>query len=126
MRDGETAGQNFALERPVMSIGRGPECDIAINDTSISRHHAQVLRQSNGHYVQDLASRNGSKVNDEPLLAPRLLQSGDIVCLGTVRLKYILDTAVPPTSIPVTPLQAARQINSGPTPLRLPSRPKNA
>src|SRR6266568_4072590 len=126
--DGEMAGQSFVLERPVMSIGRGSECDIAINDASISRRHAQILRQSNGHYAQDLASRNGSKVNDEPLLAPKLLQPGDIICLGSVRLEYTLslqDTAATLTSIPETPLQTARPINSGPAPLRLPSRPKN-
>jgi len=126
--DGEMAGQSFVLEHPVMSIGRGSECDIAINDASISRRHAQILRQSNGHYAQDLASRNGSKVNDEPLLAPKLLQPGDIICLGSVRLEYTLslqDTAATLTSIPETPLQTARPINSGPAPLRLPSRPKN-
>jgi pSer/pThr/pTyr-binding forkhead associated (FHA) protein len=128
IRDGEMAGQSFVLDRPIISIGRGSECDIAINDDSISRRHAQILRQINGHYVQDLASRNGSKVNNEPLFVPRLLQPGDIVCLGNVQLEYIPSSQAAsalPISKPVTPLQTARPINSGPAPLRLPSRPKN-
>ena len=128
VRDGEIAGQSFVLDHPVISIGRGFECDITINDASISRLHAQILRQSNGHYVQDLASRNGSAVNNEPLLAPRLLQPGDIVYFGSVALEYFSswqDASAVPTSTPATPLQAARPIQSGPTPLRLPSRPKN-
>jgi pSer/pThr/pTyr-binding forkhead associated (FHA) protein len=128
VRDGEIAGKSFVLDRPVISIGRGFECDITINDASISRLHAQILRQSNGHYVQDLASRNGSAVNNEPLLAPRLLQSGDIVCFGSVELEYFSswqDTSAVPTSTPATPLQTARPIQSGPTSLRLPGRPKN-
>lgn len=128
IRDGEMAGQSFMLDRPVITIGRGSECDVAINDASISRRHAQVLRQANGHYVQDLASRNGSKVNNDPLLAPRLLQYGDIVCLGNVRLEYIpslQEDAGLPISSPTTPLPPARSINSNPAPLHLPSRPKN-
>jgi hypothetical protein len=129
IRDGEIAGQSFVLDRPVISIGRGSECEIVINDASISRNHAQILRQANGHYVQDLASRNGSKVNNEPLLTPRLLQPGDIVCFGSIQLEYfpsLQDASALPTSKPVTQLETARPINSGPVPLRLPSRPKNA
>jgi pSer/pThr/pTyr-binding forkhead associated (FHA) protein len=125
IRDGERAGQSFALDRPVITIGRGSESDVVINDVSISRLHAQVLRQANGNYVQDLASRNGTKVNDEPLNEPRLLQHGDIVCLGSVRLEYAsvqvgLNTPVPE---PITPPSFARSMR-GPVPLRLPSRPR--
>jgi len=126
--DGEMGGQSFMLDRPVLTIGRGSECDVAINDASISRRHAQVSRQANGHYVQDLASRNGSKVNNDPLLAPKLLQHGDIVCLGSVRLEYILslqEDAGIPLSSPTIPPLLVRSNNNSPAPLRLPSRPKN-
>ncbi|GAC1350262.1 MAG: hypothetical protein NVSMB27_31100 [Ktedonobacteraceae bacterium] len=129
LRDGEMAGQSFVLDRPVITIGRGSECDVAINDASISRRHAQVLRQANGNYVQDLASRNGTKVNDQPLLTPRLLQVGDIVCLGNVRLEYALTSLQedPNTPMPIslTPASFVRPIQSGPVKLNLPSRPKN-
>jgi pSer/pThr/pTyr-binding forkhead associated (FHA) protein len=129
IQDGEMAGQRFTLERQVITIGRGFECDLVINDVSISRRHAQVSRQANGHYVQDLASRNGSKVNNDPLLAPRLLQPGDIVCLGSVVLEYsrpaLQEAASIPTSLPATLLPQASPFTSGPIPLRLPSRPKN-
>ncbi len=123
IRSGEMAGKGFLLDRPVLTIGRGVESDVVINEASISRLHAQVLRQANGDYVQDLASRNGTKVNDEPLQAPRLLQQGDIVCLGEVRMEYTsVSTAL---TFPLTPLPLpprARTI-SGPVPLRLPSKP---
>ncbi|HAT46853.1 MAG TPA: hypothetical protein DDW33_06680 [Ktedonobacter sp.] len=129
IQNGEMAGQRFTLERQVITIGRGFECDLVINDVSISRRHAQVSRQANGHYVQDLASRNGSKVNNDPLLAPRLLQPGDIVCLGSVVLEYsrpaLQEAASIPTSLPATLLPQASPFTSGPIPLRLPSRPKN-
>src|SRR5437016_14415339 len=125
--DGEMGGQSFMLDRPVITIGRGFECDVAINDASISRRHAQVSRQANGHYVQDLASRNGSKVNNDPLLATKLLQHGDIVCLGSVRLEYMLslqdDAGIPLSSPTIRPLLLASDHNS-PAPFTVPSSPK--
>ena len=144
VRDGEAAGQGFLLDRPVITLGRGSECDVVINDVSISRRHAQVLRQANGYFVQDLESRNGTTVNGEPLQEPRLLLVGDIVCVGNIRLECIAymeqigeqqaqtiqnvpplpsdpDTPMPQSVIPTS---STRPINSGPMPLRLPSRPK--
>jgi pSer/pThr/pTyr-binding forkhead associated (FHA) protein len=121
--NGEQEGKSFLLDRPVLTIGRGSESDIVINDASISRRHAQFLQQNNGDYVQDLASRNGTKVNDEPLNAPRLLQKGDTICLGSVCLQYtfVPEARTTPLSLPAPPL--SRPI-SGPVPLRLPSKPK--
>ena len=80
--DGELVGQRFVLEHPVTTVGRGNESDIVINDASISRQHAQFLRQADRVYVQDLTSRNGTRVNDEPLLSPHLLKPGDIISIG--------------------------------------------
>ena len=122
--NGEMAGRGFLLDRPVLTIGRGVESDVIINEASISRLHAQVLRQANGDYVQDLASRNGTKVNDELLQAPRLLRQGDIVCLGEVRMEYTSVSTALTTSLQPLPLPARARSISGPVPLRLPSKPK--
>ena len=126
IRNGPLIGQSFLLDRPVISIGRGIECDIVINDISISRCHVQVLRQANGNFVQDLDSRNGTTVNDEPLLAPRLLEPGDIVCFGNIQLEYVPIQTARTTPIPmiITP-QPSPRLLSGPMPLRLPSKPRN-
>ncbi|HLJ32950.1 MAG TPA: FHA domain-containing protein [Ktedonobacteraceae bacterium] len=125
IRNGPLAGQSFLLDRPVISIGRGIECDIVINDISISRCHAQVLRQTNGNFVQDLASRNGTSVNDKPLLAPHPLEPGDIVCFGNVQLEYTPIQTARTTPLPmiITP-QPSPRLLSGPVPLRLPSKPR--
>jgi pSer/pThr/pTyr-binding forkhead associated (FHA) protein len=122
--NGEMAGKNFLLDRPLLTIGRGFESDVIINDTSISRRHAQIVRQVNGDYVQDLASRNGTKVNDELLEAPRLLQQGDIVCLGNIRLEYTLVPEAQTSPLPPLPVSSLSRPISGPVPLRLPSKPK--
>ena len=126
IRDGALTGQSFLLDRPAITIGRGIESDIVIDHISISRRHALVSRQANGNFVQDLASRNGSAVNDEPLLAPRLLQPGDVVCLGSIRLEYVPVQAARTTPLPmiITPQPSAPRLLNGPTPLRLPTRPR--
>ena len=122
--NGEMAGKNFLVDRPLLTIGRGLESDIVINDTSISRRHAQILRQANGDYVQDLASRNGTKVNDEQLNAPRLLQPGDRVCLGNICLEYTLIEEARTGPLPPLPIAPLSRPISGPVPLRLPTKPK--
>ena len=122
IRDGERAGESFVLDRPVLTIGRDSESDIVINDTSISRRHVEILCRSNGIYVQDLASRNGTRVNDEPLHELHLLEPGDIIYVGSIRLEYTLvePQRTTPLPISITPPPFV----SGPLPLRLPSKPQ--
>jgi pSer/pThr/pTyr-binding forkhead associated (FHA) protein len=122
--NGELEGKSFLLEQPVVTIGRGSESDIVINDASISRRHAQILQQVNGDYVQDLASRNGTKVNDELLHAPCLLQKGDTICLGSICLEYTFVPEARTTPLPPLPGPPLSRPISGPVPLRLPSKPK--
>lgn len=122
--NGELEGKSFLLDRAVLTVGRGSESDIVIHDASISRKHAQFLQQANGDYVQDLASRNGTKVNDEPLDAPRLLQKGDIICLGTIYLEYTFVPEARTTPLPPLPTSPLARPASGPVPLRLPSKPQ--
>jgi len=126
IRDGDMTGQSFLLDRAVVSVGRSQECDVVINDASISRCHVQFLRQLDGDYVQDLGSRNGTQVNYELLRTPKLLQAGDVVSVGNIRLEY---TPVPgahtvPVPRTVTPYPSTSLI-TGPTPLRLPSKQKH-
>lgn len=126
IRDGEMVGKTFLLDRPILTIGRGSESDIVINDVSISRRHVQILRQGTGDFVQDLGSRNGTTLNGEPLYYPRPLHPGDIICLGNIRLEYMAVQAAQTAPVPLilnTP-PTSRPI-SGPMPLRLPSKPKN-
>jgi len=121
IRDGEMAGQHLRLECAIVSVGRDPECDFIITDISISRKHAQFLHQLDGDYVQDLGSRNGTRVNEEPLQQPKLLQTGDVVMLGNVHLEYSLVVPVPVKHAD-TPYPSSPGLLSGPMPLKLPSR----
>jgi pSer/pThr/pTyr-binding forkhead associated (FHA) protein len=127
---GESSGQSFLLDRPLMTIGRDAECDITISDASISRLHVQVLCQADAAYVQDLGSHNGTRVNEEPVHAPRRLSAGDIIGVGNIQLAYspVLNSAADPsTPMPVsfTPPPPEMPMHGGPLPLRLPSKPKH-
>lgn len=123
IRDGGLADHIFLLDRSVITVGRGIESDIVIEDTSISRRHVQFSRQPNGDYIQDLTSRNGTRVNDELLTRPRPLKTGDIIVIGNIILEYIpiQQARTMPLSYIITP-QAATYSTSGPMPLRLPSK----
>ena len=84
------AGREFVLDRPSLVIGRTPENDIVIEHKSISRHHARIVREGNQHYVVDLESANGVRVNgvehDRVLLTP-----GDEIELGQVQLRFVTE-----------------------------------
>lgn len=123
LRSGEQAGRSFPLDRPLLTLGRGAESNIVIQDASISRVHLQFTRQSDGDYVRDLCSRNGSQINGLPLKAPRLLFAGDTITLGNVRLEYAFVSDAQTTPVmPISPIPEA-PLNL-PFPMRLPSKPK--
>ncbi len=125
VQNGPFMGRTILLDQPILLLGRGTECSIVMNDPSISRLHAQFSRQANGDYVQDLTSRNGTLVNNEPLPAPRLLCTGDSICLGTITLEYTATQDARMTPLPgiITP-QSFGRLMSSPMPLKLPSKQK--
>ncbi|HET6790823.1 MAG TPA: FHA domain-containing protein [Actinomycetota bacterium] len=80
-------GQSDAKTRTVrlsasMTIGRGPECELRVDDTYASQQHARLFAKNNSWFVEDLGSTNGTFVNDQKLAAPAMLQPGDKVRVG--------------------------------------------
>lgn len=125
MLEGPTIGQSFLLDRQTLTLGRGHESDIVIQDASISRRHVQFSRQGNDDYIQDLGSRNGTRVNDEPLNKPRLLKQGDIISMGNIHLEYVPIQNALTTPMPLTnslPTRLNTNTFGGSIPLRLPSK----
>ena len=82
------SGTEFVLDRPSLVLGRTPENDIILNHKSISRHHAKIVREGERYVILDLESANGVRVGG--VEHDRVeLQSGDIIELGEVRLRFI-------------------------------------
>ncbi len=122
--DGQLAGRTIMLDQPALTIGRAPNCQIAINDVSLAYQHAQFLSRDGDNYVQDLSQQNSITVNSKVQTGLCRLQPGDIIGIGNLHLIYVVVSSHPQTSHPdaVTPPHPG--IRSGPLPLRLPSRQK--
>ncbi len=84
---GPTPGARWALQAPMMTIGRDQECAITLPDASVSRLHAQIVRQPAGFFVADLHSSNGAYLNGKRLTAPGLIQPGDTLRIGEIELR---------------------------------------
>lgn len=69
-------------------IGRGSQTDLMLDDPFVSNEHAQIIVRDGGTVFVDLGSTNGSRVNGEIVSAPVTLFDGDVVQLGSVRLRY--------------------------------------
>ena len=82
------AGREFALTKTPMVIGRTDDNDIVINHRSISRNHAQVIRDGNRFTIADMQSANGVRVNGEDYSNVEL-RRGDTVDLGHVRMRFV-------------------------------------
>ena len=85
----ELRGQEFACIRTELRIGRTDDNDITLDHRSLSRTHAKLVREATGEWrVIDMQSANGMTVNGESY-AQATLNSGDIVELGHVKLRFI-------------------------------------
>jgi len=84
---GPAAGARVALEREVV-IGRDPRCELPIGAADVSRRHARIVPDDDGHKVVDLGSTNGTWVNGRPVTT-RKLAPGDRIELGSCVLRYL-------------------------------------
>lgn len=70
-------------------VGRGEGCQIVLDDPLVSRVHAVVFVEAGGMRVEDLGSRNGVRLNGEPVSAPRELSLGDVIRIGSAELVVV-------------------------------------
>ncbi|HEY7126897.1 MAG TPA: FHA domain-containing protein [Ktedonobacterales bacterium] len=116
---GPGAGSRYELTQAVVTLGRAAACDLVIQDSSISRRHAQILRQEDGFfYAQDLGSQNGTALNGQRLTAPRRLAEGDTLTLGTIPLRFV--------SSPIPTEREQAQAEDSLLPPQLPAEPATA
>ena len=65
-------------------IGRDPASEIALDDPTVSNKHARLSYHHGQWWLEDLQSTNGTILNGEPVLAPLVVTSGDVVRCGQV------------------------------------------
>lgn len=104
IRRGQSPVANVNLVGQRVVIGRSPDCDVVLNNTSVSRQHAELLFDNGGWFLRDLGSRNGTGVNGTRVSGDRPLQSGDVLRIDEFDLVF----------------------HSGPAPVRPVARPRTS
>jgi pSer/pThr/pTyr-binding forkhead associated (FHA) protein len=70
-------------------IGRSRECDIVLQDSNVSRRHAEIRPTGgDGWTITDLGSTNGVRVNGRTISSATPLHSGDDIAVGTVDVRF--------------------------------------
>jgi pSer/pThr/pTyr-binding forkhead associated (FHA) protein len=88
VKRGPNAGSRFVLEHEKTEAGRHPESDIFLDDITVSRRHAEFVRQGGVYLVRDAGSLNGTYVNRERI-DEGTLHNGDEVQIGKFRLVFL-------------------------------------
>jgi hypothetical protein len=81
-------GSRVQIALDPVTIGRHPDCDVVLNDQEVSRQHAEVRRDDEGFVLHDLGSLNGTKVNGAGVKAPRPLDDGDTITIGSHTIRF--------------------------------------
>ncbi len=80
----------FLEPNQALTVGRLPDCDLVIDDPSVSKHHAALTWSGELASVSDLKSSNGSTVNGVPVTEARAVKDGDEVSFGDARFCFLL------------------------------------
>ncbi len=84
---GGRAGEHFALEQERTTIGRSPDCDVFLDDVTVSRRHAVALKQNDAFVIEDQGSLNGTFLNRRRIESAEL-SDDDELQIGKYRLVF--------------------------------------
>ena len=85
---GGRAGEHFVPQGERTTIGRSPDCDVFLDDVTVSRDHALIVRRGGDWHLDDLGSLNGTYVNRHRIETHRL-QDGDELQVGKYKLTFL-------------------------------------
>jgi predicted component of type VI protein secretion system len=112
-----TDGPSILLDKPILLMGRHPECDIQLNSRKVSRRHCCIAQVQDYLVVRDLGSTNGIRINGNRVLEGRL-NAGDELTIGNFKYQICWDMPGEPAPRPrptkPAPAPAASPILSKP------------
>ncbi|MDQ2760468.1 MAG: FHA domain-containing protein [Actinomycetota bacterium] len=85
---GGRVGESFSLQGDRFTVGRNPDSDIFLDDVTVSRDHAILVRRGTDYYLDDRGSLNGTYVNRKRIESRRLLD-GDELQVGKYKLAFL-------------------------------------
>ena len=84
----------FPLQFESTTIGRHPCCEIVLDHGAVSREHARIIRESQGYFVEDLHSRNGTYLNDRLVDSKLRIFHNDVLRICDVEFTFVDNTTV--------------------------------
>jgi hypothetical protein len=90
VREQEMPEKRYEIKSPVTSIGTSADNDIILMDKAVSRHHAKIRVEGQKYYIYDLASTNGTKVNDRKV-TKKWIKEGDRIEMGHTKMSFITE-----------------------------------
>jgi pSer/pThr/pTyr-binding forkhead associated (FHA) protein len=88
VKRGPNVGSRFALDDDMVRAGRHPDSHIFLDDVTVSRRHAEIVRGPDGYHVRDAGSLNGTYLNRERVESAKLTD-GDELQIGTFKLVFL-------------------------------------
>jgi pSer/pThr/pTyr-binding forkhead associated (FHA) protein len=85
---GGRSGESFTVEGDRVGIGRSPDAEVFLDDVTVSRNHALIVRRKDGLYIDDLGSLNGTYVNRRRIESHKL-EDADEIQIGKYKLSYL-------------------------------------
>jgi hypothetical protein len=96
-----TDGPSILLDKPILLMGRHPECDIQLNSRKVSRRHCCIAQVHDYLVIRDLGSTNGIRINGNRVLEGKL-NSGDELTIGNFKYQICWDMPGEPAAKPKT------------------------
>jgi pSer/pThr/pTyr-binding forkhead associated (FHA) protein len=87
VRKGPNEGSKYMLDAEVTRAGRHPDSDIFLDDITVSRRHAEIVRRADGFHVLDVGSLNGTYMNRDRVEEAKL-SNGDELQIGKFKLVF--------------------------------------
>jgi Protein of unknown function (DUF3662)/FHA domain len=84
-------GKRMVVGPAGVTLGRSRQCDIVVNDSNVSREHAEIRPRGGSWVLRDLGSTNGSSLNGRRIDGPEVLKPGDEIELGTSKMTFELE-----------------------------------
>ncbi|HZT80818.1 MAG TPA: SpoIIE family protein phosphatase [Gemmataceae bacterium] len=116
---GESPGRRVPLDADRIVLGRSPECQLVINGPSVSRQHARIVRVQGQFFIEDMQSRNGTFVNNQPITTRTALKHNDRVRVCDFVAAF-LETPTRPADLTCDDSEVPTRPAARPTALHLP------
>ncbi len=80
-------GERHPVDKRLLVLGRGQDCDVRLADPNVSRKHAELRQEETSYWIVDLGSTNGMEVNGRRLRQAKL-EGGDRITLGSTDVVF--------------------------------------